>query len=716
MPGRLQRRARGAVVVGFGLLGATAAVWLSLDRHPPEWDHANHLEQALRCAQGIRAGDWDAILGHSPFYPPLVSCAAGLAYVAAPTDVAAAGAVMIAALALGMLATYLLARPTVGEVGAAMAALMYGTAPYVVFSVLRFQLDLPLAAVAALALVVMREADGLHHLGWALLAGVVLGLGLLTKPPFGVYVAPALLWLLRGMRDRRGALHGVIMLGVGAALAAPWYGPRLLGLPSQFAWRAVSADETIHLAPETVAALLRYPAWFPVQFGLAATVLSLVGLGVAVVQRRWWLLSSLLLPLILLTTLRNKNLRYTLPLLPLAAALAAVGWRALPGAARGAAAVGLAAVAVVQVSSTAFDWPRAARLPGAEVALGIPSPPLRDDWRHREILALLAAASRGQSATVSVVPNHPFFSVSNFRYYALRDGLPLRFSRAWDETPLGIDYAIVKSGDVGPPWTERRIRRATASFDGPAGLGRVFPSIGRFALPDGSEATVRARRLSAVPGMSEAEVAKAAERAFWRWMSDFARDVEAPTLRIQYDRAAARVGRFARVEITAGRVTFAEFQRPRAARLRMRDVRLVFEDVVINPFSAVGEGRLEPLGAGRLRLERATITADDLSRFLEALPKLRVKVTLVPGALAVTVRQAGPDVTGRVRLVPVASPLPVALVPEDVRIGSMHLPDALVGWVVRQYDPTGRIARRLAMPVSLGRIAIDPAAITISTE
>lgn len=715
-PGPAARRARRAALVGCAVLAATTAVWYGLDRHPPEWDHANHLERAVRCAQGFRERDADAILGHSPFYPPLVLCATGLAYLGGLPDMAAVALVMVGSLALGMLATYLLARPAVGETGAAVAALVYGTAPYAIYSVLRLQLDLPLAAMVALALVVMREADGLRHLGWSLLTGVVLALGMLTKPPFAVYVAPALLWLLRGMGDRRGAAHGLLMLAVAAALALPWYGPRLLGLPTQVAWRAVSADESRHFDPQTLTALAFYPSWFPTQFGVAAAALFLVGLAVAIAQRRWRLLASLLAPFILFMALRNKNLRYTLPLLPLAAVVAALGWRALPRVPRAAAAVALALVAILQVSATAFDWPFAARVPWTGPPLGIPSPPDARDWRQREILALLAADSGGRPATVSVVPNHALFSAANFSYYAVRDGLPLEFSRAWDGTPLGVDYAILKSGDVGPPWTEGRIRRVTASFDGPAPLARVYPVIGRFALPDGSEAVVRARRLTAVPGASAAEVAEAAEAALARWVSDFARDLEAPALRVRYDGDAAREGRFARVELAATRVTFAEFQRPRAARLRMRDVRLVLEDVLINPFAAVLEGRLEPLDAGRLNLERATIAAGDLHQFLEQLPKLHTRVALEPGALAVTVRRLGPDVSGRVRVVPAAGPLPLALVPEDVRIGRIPVPGALVGWVMRQYDPTGRIARRLVMPVGIGRIAIAPEAITIAAE
>ena len=708
--------ARWTVAAGFAALALVAAVWFALDRRPPEWDHANHLERAVECARGLRAGDWDAILGYSPFYPPLALCAAGLVYLAVPTDIAAAGAVMIAALGLGMFATYLLARPIVGEAGAALAALVYGTAPYVIFSTLRFQLDLPLAAMVALALVVMREADGLRHPGWALLCGIVLGLGMLTKPPFAVYVAPALLWLLRGMRDWRGAAHGVLMLGMSVALALPWYGPRLFGLPAQFAWRAASVDETSHLDPRTLMALLQYPSWFPWQFGVAATAILLVGLAVAIRQRRWWLLASFVGPFLVYEMLRNKNLRYTLPLLPLAAVLAALGWRALPRAGRIVAATALATVAALQVGATAFDRPRGAHVPGLGIALGVPSPPLRDDWRHREILGLLAADSAGRPAVVSVVPNHPFFSVSNFRYYALREGLPFEFTRAWDGTPLGIEYAILKTGDVGPPWTERRIRMVMASLDEPGGVGRVFPVIGRFALPDGSEAIVRARRLAPVPGASAADVAMAAESAFRRWIADFARDVAGGSVRLRYDERA-REGHFTHIELSAARATFAEFRRPRAARLRIADLRVVIENALINPFSAVEQGRLEPLDAGRLRLERGIITAEDLTRFLDELPKVQARVVLEPGALAVRVRQFGPDVTGRVRVVPAsATPLPVVLVPEDVRIGSLPLPDTVVGWVMRQYDPTGRIARRLAMPVSVGAITVQPAAVTIGAK
>src|SRR5258705_6002340 len=63
------------------LLGVCAAtsVWLVIDRRPPEWDHANHLERAVDCHRSLRivadSGPRE-ILEASSFYPPVVTCAA----------------------------------------------------------------------------------------------------------------------------------------------------------------------------------------------------------------------------------------------------------------------------------------------------------------------------------------------------------------------------------------------------------------------------------------------------------------------------------------------------------------------------------------------------------------------------------------------------------------------------------------------------------------
>jgi len=83
MTGRY-RLALAGLLVG---LAAVMAVWLGIDRRPPEWDHANHLERAVACHQSLRTpgSDWlQEIIAESSFYPPIVTCAAGLLYFAFP--------------------------------------------------------------------------------------------------------------------------------------------------------------------------------------------------------------------------------------------------------------------------------------------------------------------------------------------------------------------------------------------------------------------------------------------------------------------------------------------------------------------------------------------------------------------------------------------------------------------------------------------------------
>lgn len=698
----------------FAALVAVAAVWLALDRRPPEWDHANHLERAVACAQDMARGDLRGILERSTFYPPLVLCAAGLAYRLAPSDVAAAQAVVLAFLGVGMAAVYALGRRFAGGTGGVVAAVLFGSAPFVVFSSLRFQLDLPLASMVAVALVVLLRTEGFSRAGWSVALGVALGLGMLTKPPFAVYVLPALALAAARARARRHlATLGLAAL-IGIAIALPWYGPRLLGIAPDIAARSFrQAAESGHPGSLTPAALALYPTWFLPQFGLVAVLLFAIGILVGSWRRQWLLLASVLVPLALFSVIQNKNLRYTLPLLPAAAVLAGVGFSVLPRRVRTPAGVVLVAVAALQTSATAFAIPRAPTVPGLGVPFLLESPPMRENWRHREILARIMRDRGGTTALVSVVPNDNFFSVSNFRYYAARDGLPLRWTRAWDGEPVGITYMILKTGHQGPAWTAERPRRIAQRLAADVHLARVFPVIGEVPLPDGSVATVRARRISEGPAASATGLGRAIEQAIRRRLAEVARDVEGLEIRLAHDDAILR-GRLGRVEIEARGATFGEFSRRHPALLRVRDLRIVADDVLVNPFSAHAEGRLDPLDAGRVRLERATILAQDFAAFLRDVKGFRnATVDLGRGAVTFTFRQPGPDVSARVRLLP-ARERPLALAAEDVRLGGVPVPAVLVDWVIRNYDPSPRLASRLPVAVELGRLEVAPDAIRVS--
>jgi hypothetical protein len=487
-------------------------------------------------------------------------------------------------------------------------------------------------------------------------------------------------------------------------------------LPQITARSFKQAAESGHPDPLTATALLFYPTWLTPELGTLAVLLLLVGLGVAVVRRQWIAIATLLAPIVLFSLLQNKNLRYMLPVLPIAAVFAGMAFGLLPGRqARTVGAVVLALVCAIQVSATALGVPKGVTLPGLGVPLVLESPPRTGDWRHREIMALITKDSRGEPVTVSVVPNDNFFSVSNFRYYGTRDRLPLQFTRAWDGEPIGIEYMILKTGDVGPSWTAEKPKRIAERLRTDEPLARVFPVIGEFQLPDGSTATVRARRLTDAVSVQPAVLARDVQAAVRRALADFATDVQGLDITLGYDESLLR-GHVGRIEIRAASARLGELKRPGSALLRVSDVRMVFEDVLVNPFAVHATGRLSPLDARRAAIQQVTIREADLQAFLKEQKGFKTaSVKLEPGALAFAIGLPGPDVAARVRVLP-ATDRPFALSAEHVTVGGLPVPALLVDWVVRTWDPTPRIASRLPLPVAVERIDITPEAIRISAK
>src|SRR6266849_1394972 len=131
--------ARGPIRVAllWLVLSVAAAVWVAIDRRPPEWDHANHLERAVDCYRSLRiVSDSGAreIVEASSFYPPLVTCVAGALYFVFPIAPLTAQAVMMGFLGLALACVYALGRRLSGAETGLWAAFFLGTAPFVVFS------------------------------------------------------------------------------------------------------------------------------------------------------------------------------------------------------------------------------------------------------------------------------------------------------------------------------------------------------------------------------------------------------------------------------------------------------------------------------------------------------------------------------------------------------------------------------------------------------
>lgn len=675
------------------------SVWLAMDRRPPAWEGARQLERAVRCADEVGAGRWP-ILDDAAREAPVVPCAAAAIYRVHPSDVAAGQVVIFVALGVGMAATYLLARELGGAAAAVPAAWLFGAAPLVIESAVRFQLDLPLAAVVAVALFVLSRTDRLTRPGLSAMAGLVLGLGMLVKPTFPLYVAGPIVWLLALGRSLRAVWNLALAILVAAVVSLPWYAPRVIPGPARSASEAIGGAGA---HPGTT---------FVQQLGALAVVLVVVGLAVAVMRGRGFAIVALVVPLALLALRGPDGVRHTLPMLPAAAVLGGMAVALLPGPARLAGLAVVGVVGALHVGTVGWGMPPAFILPGLDAPWLVQSPPMRGDWRHRDVLRAIAIDSGSRPLTVSVLADHAAFSPSNFRYYARRERLPFRIVPAWPTDPLGVDYVVAKSGDAGPRPRAASAERASGQLARDPALARVYPVIAEFPLPDGSTAALRVRRVPDGVTAAPEALATALEAAIRRQLGAVAREVDNLAVRIEHDAEIVR-GRVKRIELSADSAVVADYRRPEAPRLRVRRLSVVAEDVLVNPFSLETDGRAELLDVGRLRLARAEVGGDDAQGFIGQLkPFRRTRLRLTADAIYVTARQPGADLLALVRVVPGADGS-VALHVERASIGWIPLPTRLVNWIVRRYDPTERLTSSLPFPVEIARVAVTEQALRV---
>ncbi len=709
----------------FAMLCAVTAVWVSIDRRPPEWDHANHLERAFDCYRILSEpghGRLKEIIEASSFYPPLAPCAAGLLYFVFPIVALTAQSVMLAYLAVALIAVFALGARLWDPAAGLLAAFFLGTAPFVVYSLTNFQLDLPLMAMVAVALYVLVRTEHFYRLDWSIGFGVAIGLGMLTKPPFTAYVLPPLLWavwhaLRAPDRRRRLSLLGLALLLAGV-LALPWYGPRLLGLPMQIANRSFKqAAESGHAEAFTSTALLFYPRVFVPQFGALTGICFAWGVIVLWRDRaaRAVLWLAALVPFLMFLLIQNKNLRYTLPILPAAALVAAAGVRSLGPAWRRAAMTACVACGLLQVSMAAFGLPSPPRVPGFLLPLVISEPPSPGDWQQDRVLDDVVRASTGRPAIVAVVPNYNFFSVSNFRYEAARRWLPLQITRAWSDAPLGVDFIILKTGSQGPAFSVEKPDRIMQAFDGgDPYLARAFPVIREYPLPDGSVGILRMRHIPALERVPAALVARRLEASPERLLAREVREAVGLRARVNYRPEALVRGEAERIIVAARSALVGEFSRRESAPLRIRDVEVEVEGLVFNPQRLMEAGDLEILDVKTLRIRRLTVTEADLRDFLARQRRATgISIYLGEGVADVAIMRLGPPITARLRLARGTRDTPLILAVDRLAVAGVPIPSLLVDWIARHFDPTPAL-RRLPLEVVLGSVRVLPGRIEIA--
>ena len=224
---------------------------------------------------------------------------------------------------------------------------------------------------------------------------------------------------------------------------------------------------------------------------------------------------------------------------------------------------------------------------------------------------------------------------------------------------------------------------------------------------------LRIRRIRPLHGVAPADVAGRLEAFQARLPAEFVRDAAGVHVSVDYRPEAILRGEVDAVRIEAAAATVGELARRDRAPLRVRDVRVRAERVLVNPWRLVERGALEVLDIGALRIEGLAITQADLDEFLRGQPPAAgLRVELLDGWARVTHSRLA--LSGRVALLPGAAGAPFTVQVEQLRLGSIAIPGFLVDWATHQFDPALRL-RNLPVDVSLAPIRIRPGRVEVGS-
>jgi 4-amino-4-deoxy-L-arabinose transferase-like glycosyltransferase len=491
----------GLVVLVTGL----DVYWRSEETRPPHWDMARHLGDSLVYFHAFSFSHPLRFLELYLYYPPLTSWVTDAFYALLGNQ-----AIWVAVLsnvvfiAILVYATYGIGKALWDPGVGLLAAVFTVTTPMLVVAFEDYMLDAPLAAMVALGLYLLIRSEGFTRTPLTLLLGLVCGLGLLEKWTFPFPLALPLIATLvsAGIATVRDRSVLRVLNVAGAALlafvvAGPWYVHNLTQLRHDLSYNNGAAGAIRGSPALDSASSVVWYAWNLVtnQLYLVPTLFLLAGIACFLfsdefAERNYLPALTIVGTYVSFTLLRNKDARYTDPLLPVVAVVA-VSWlrlvRRRVRAWLAGAVVVYGAVAFFAISFGTGLLPK-----NVEVQLGsgalagdisslddgritlfaqhgyLIGPPTHEQWHQEDVFRAIASAPKTHRTFVFEGGDSMWFNTWGTRYYSLRYGA------TWIADQNVASFVIV---------------RGTPSSSLPSGFTRIRS----YTLPDGEPLTLYRR-------------------------------------------------------------------------------------------------------------------------------------------------------------------------------------------------------------------------------
>lgn len=495
--GILSRIGWASALIGLLLLqGWFLISWFKTDTRPLAWDESIHAQLAFDFMDRFSSEGLKGFFKPAYFnYPPLYHITLGLA-VNRVKDVTHSGPLVnYFYLVMLVLSVFLIADLLMGKWAAFTSAFLVSSYPIVIYISHYPMVDLALTAWVTLGFYFLIKSEDFKNPRWSILFGLALGLGMLTKWTALAYLLGPLLWSMgRAFLKKRVKWFFLSMFLFGI-VSLPWYIYNFIPVTL----RIIKLCSLPSAGGVTLGMLnwMWYPLALLEQMNLFFVLLFIPGLIVAFFKPKarpvllWFLVSEGLFSLI-----RNHNSRYTMPVLP-AAAILSVMW--LPKD-RKSIFIGLNTLILavlilfqlnIPVMGRAGVWKNSFQL--------FPLyPPIREDWKHSEIIQKIQDLRDKKSpfSKIVTVSNAPYFHSTTLNASCRAKPIPaLNFEGPSKTRWLEFtEFILVKTGDLGPGFTLGTVG-ACAKFlaDPPDWFGQVFKEKGRWPLPDGSSAILYQR-------------------------------------------------------------------------------------------------------------------------------------------------------------------------------------------------------------------------------
>ncbi|MBI5245390.1 MAG: glycosyltransferase family 39 protein [Elusimicrobia bacterium] len=490
--------------------------YLRSDRSFPTFDDAWYLETSFRLLNAWRDGLAAFLRAYSESFrikAPLISVLPLPFYgVFGRTQGAALGVNVLMTLVLSIY-VHRLAKRLFTERAALLAVATFNTLPLLYGLSRRFLVEYALTTLVAGWVYHLLASDGLQRKAHNLMLGVLLGLGLLLKVLFPLYIAgPALIcfigWRKEGLWSRgRAETAAREVIAPGLAIALSWYAFNWIYVFG-YAFQAGFGSIASHYGSSLFSAKALFGYFRTLLTDAVSPFYAASGLLLAVGWSRQRpglsqagrvLLAWIALPLAAMLLGVNKDIRFAAPILP-AAALALAGELDHALARARWAPAALAAFFLLPLDLYCGQSFGFSLISGSRPLAYNGPPALREDWRQEELVAELADRS-----LVVVGVEHPALNANNLAFLAAMKGLPLRFASlgyAQDSAEKAVirikekdaDAVLMVEGIPGPQ-LPAFLNRSNAGVLALLNSGKLpFARTKTFELSPGIRATLYERR------------------------------------------------------------------------------------------------------------------------------------------------------------------------------------------------------------------------------